>query len=151
MLLSTLAAHDLGYIGLGSLARRLEKTFDSLSRLEKQWGHFFNWYDTRTLKPLPPAYLSTVDSGNFLGCLVALKQGLKEKTSEPVLGPRAVAGLADTFDLIAEPWRRGSPGIERLLQNPPNAFAGWTRWLEELEHEAELRLLKSVLARGSDA
>ena len=88
LLLSTLAAHDLGYIGLGSLVRRLEKTFDSLERMEKHWGHFFNWYDTRTLKPLPPAYLSTVDSGNFLGCLVALKQGLKEKTT------RARAGSA---------------------------------------------------------
>ena len=136
LLLSTLAAHDLGYIGLGSLARRLENTFDSLERMEKQWGHFFNWYDTRTLKPLPPTYLSTVDSGNFLGCLVALKQGLKEKIREPVLGPPVVAGLADTFNLIAEPWRRGSPGIGRLFQNPPKAFAGWTSWLEELEREA---------------
>ena len=55
--------------------------------MEKHWGHFYNWYDTRTLKPLPPTYISTVDSGNFLGCLVALKQGLKEKPREPVLGP----------------------------------------------------------------
>ena len=148
LLLSTLAAHDLGYIGFGSLAQRLEKTFDSLEHMEKHWGHFFNWYDTLTLKPLPPTYLSTVDSGNFLGCLVALKQGLNEKTREPVLGPRVVDGLADTFDLIAGPWRHGSSGVDRLFQNPPNALTGWTRWLEEMEKEASA-LLEGILARGS--
>ena len=83
LLLSTLAAHDLGYIGLGTLVDRLEKTFDTFDRLETHWGHFYNWYDTRTLQPLPPAYISTVDSGNFLGCLVALEQGLKEKLVSP--------------------------------------------------------------------
>jgi cyclic beta-1,2-glucan synthetase len=54
LLLSTLAAHDLGYIGLRALVQRLEKTFDTLDRLETHWGHFYNWYDTRTLLPLPP-------------------------------------------------------------------------------------------------
>ena len=75
MLVSTLAAHDLGYISLGVLVDRLERTFDTLDRMEKHWGHFYNWYETRTLQPLPPRYISTVDSGNLLGCLVALKQG----------------------------------------------------------------------------
>ena len=74
-------------IGLGTLVERLEKTFDTLERLERHWGHFYNWYDTRTLQPLPPAYISTVDSGNFLGCLVALKQGLKEKLGRAGAGP----------------------------------------------------------------
>ncbi len=54
LLLSTLAAHDLGYIGLNPLTDRLEKTLDTFDRMEKHWGHFCNWYDTRTLRPLPP-------------------------------------------------------------------------------------------------
>ena len=49
------------------LVERLEKTFDSLERLETHWGHFYNWYDTRTLQPMPPVYISTVAGGNFLG------------------------------------------------------------------------------------
>ena len=56
--------------------QRPDNTFD---RMENHWGHFLNWYDTRTLQPLSPAYVSTVDSGNMLGCLIALKQGLREK------------------------------------------------------------------------
>ena len=65
----------------GTLVKRLERTFDTLEQMEKHWGHFYNWYDTRTLQPLPPAYISTVDSGNFLACLVALKQGLQREAS----------------------------------------------------------------------
>ena len=53
LLVSTLAAHDLGYIGLGILVERLERTFDTFDRLEKHWGHFYNWYDTRTLQAAP--------------------------------------------------------------------------------------------------
>ncbi|HZW29371.1 MAG TPA: glycosyl transferase family 36, partial [Isosphaeraceae bacterium] len=58
LLLSTLAAHDLGYLSLSTLVDRLERTFATLDRLEKQWGHFFNWYQTQTLQPLPPRYIS---------------------------------------------------------------------------------------------
>ena len=74
--------------GLGTLLDRLERTFDSFDRLEKQWGHFYNWYNTRTLQALPPRYLSTVDSGNLLGCLVALERHSCKRPSEPFAGAR---------------------------------------------------------------
>jgi cyclic beta-1,2-glucan synthetase len=140
LLLSTLAAHDLGYLGFGKLTERLEKTFDTLERLKKRWGHLYNWYDTRTLEPLPPAYISTVDSGNFLGCLVTLQQGLKEKLSEPVVGPWVTAGLADTFRQIKEPARRGVPVIEDLLQERPADLQAWYDWLRRMECQAETLL-----------
>src|SRR5439155_16416856 len=70
--LSTLSAHDLGYLTLPDLATRVGRTFDTLDRLERYRGHFLNWYETTTLHPLPPAYVSTVDSGNLLACLLAL-------------------------------------------------------------------------------
>ena len=51
LLLSTLAAHDLGFLGFRALLDRLENTFETFDRLERYHGHFYNWYDTR---PLPP-------------------------------------------------------------------------------------------------
>ena len=54
LLISTLAAHDLGYINLSNLVERLERTFDTFDRMDKRWGHFFNWYDTRSLQTLSP-------------------------------------------------------------------------------------------------
>ncbi len=102
LLLSTLSAHDFGYLSLKTLLDRLEKTFDTFDRMEKHEGHFFNWYNTQTLRTLPPNYVSTVDSGNLLGCLVTLKQGLLEKAREPIPGPNALAGLVDTLAVLVE-------------------------------------------------
>ena len=101
LLLSTLAAHDLGYLGLKTLLDRLEKTFDTFDRMEKHEGHFYNWYNTQTLRTLPPPYVSTVDSGNLLGCLVTLKQGMREKLNEPVPPPNTLGGLLDTLAMLA--------------------------------------------------
>ena len=70
--------------------------------MEKHWGQFLNWYDTRTLQPLHPAYVSTVDSGNMLGCLIALKQGLREKVEGPLFGPALWMGLDNTLGLLAQ-------------------------------------------------
>src|SRR5262249_41660021 len=70
MPLSPLSAHALGSLALPAVARRLEETFATLEKLELHNGHFLNWYDTRSLQPLYPAYVSTVDSGNLLGCLL---------------------------------------------------------------------------------
>src|SRR5208282_5564737 len=130
---------------------RLEKTFDALEQMEKHWGHFCNWYETRTLRPLPPAYISTVDSGNLLGCLLALKQGLIEKTREPVPGLAVVAGLTDTFRLIDESWRRGTARLEQILQEEPGDLLAWNDWLVRLEREAVGLLARiSEPARGQD-
>ena len=73
-----LAAADLSFIDAQGLLLRVRRTLDSVCRLEKKYGNLLNWYDTRTLRALPPRYVSTVDSGNFLCCLTALSQGLRE-------------------------------------------------------------------------
>jgi hypothetical protein len=75
-LLSTLAAYDFGYITLDGLLTRLESTFTTLLGMQRYRGHFYNWYDTRTLAPLAPRYISTVDSGNLAGYLVTLRAAL---------------------------------------------------------------------------
>jgi cyclic beta-1,2-glucan synthetase len=74
LLLSTTSARDLGYISSLEFVEREELTFATMARLARLHGHFFNWYDTKTLEPLLPQYISTVDSGNLAGHLIAVKQ-----------------------------------------------------------------------------
>ncbi|HEY2839827.1 MAG TPA: cyclic beta 1-2 glucan synthetase, partial [Pirellulales bacterium] len=100
--LSTLAAHDLGYISAAGLCDRLEKCFDTLDRLDRFHGHFHNWYDTQTLQVLHPDYVSSVDSGNLLGCFLTLGHGLAEKAEAKLDQSHCAGGLADTFRLIEE-------------------------------------------------
>lgn len=77
-LLCVLAARDLGFIDVSDMLNRVENTVATVEKLEKWKGNLLNWYDTRTLRPLSPRYVSTVDSGNLACCLVALRQGLLE-------------------------------------------------------------------------
>jgi cyclic beta-1,2-glucan synthetase len=100
-LLSTLAAHDLGYISTGTLVDRLDKTLTTLEGLERYKGHFLNWYDTATLAPLNPRYVSTVDSGNLAGSLIALSQGLLTLIAQPQTLTQRRGGLADAAELLA--------------------------------------------------
>jgi cyclic beta-1,2-glucan synthetase len=137
LLLSTLAAHDMGYLSLPKLVERLQKTLQTLERLPRHWGHFYNWYNTGTLNPLPPHYISTVDSGNLLGCLLALKQGLQEKTREPLWGRAVVTGLTDMLLLVDESRHGRSLRLEACLQEQPDDLVGWDDWLQRLEREAE--------------
>ena len=82
MLLSILAARDFELIDTDLLYDRIDKTLTTIEKLEKWEGNLYNWYDTQTLEVLPPAYVSSVDSGNFACCLVSLKEGLRDYVSE---------------------------------------------------------------------
>jgi cyclic beta-1,2-glucan synthetase len=73
-----LAARDFEFIDTPGLVERLERTVRTIEKLEKWEGHLFNWYDTESLAPLLPVYVSTVDSGNFVACLMTVKEGLLE-------------------------------------------------------------------------
>ena len=95
-LLSNLAARDFGYISAPSAAQRIADTLATMSRMERFRGHFYNWYDTQTLHPMPPRYVSTVDSGNLAGHLITLQQGLLQMIDEPVMTLRVLDGLIDT-------------------------------------------------------
>ena len=99
-LLAPMAAHDLGFLALDAMLGRLEQTLLSVESLERYEGHLLNWYDTRTLAPLAPRYVSTVDSGNLAGALVALAQGCRKFAStSPELAARLddVARRAEDF------------------------------------------------------
>jgi cyclic beta-1,2-glucan synthetase len=151
LLLSTVAARDLGYVGTLELIERLELTLATMSRLERFRGHYLNWYDTRTLEPLSPRYVSTVDSGNLVGHLPAIKQALIEVADDPLFGPRIVEGLADTILLMREEGGRlagirqstGAVTLSHLREEMdrslrlvaegcPVTLTGWSRLFESL-------------------
>ncbi len=102
LLLSELAAYDLGYLGQIGLASWVSNTLDTLERLERHRGHIYNWYNTHTLAPLEPRYVSTVDSGNLAGALVALAIGCERIAKDPPLRPEIRCGLLDAAELLAE-------------------------------------------------
>lgn len=76
-LLAACCAERFGWIDPGALALRLAATLDTVERLDKHRGHLYNWYETRTLQVLAPAYVSSVDSGNLAGHLVAVAQACR--------------------------------------------------------------------------
>ena len=75
-MLAVISAYDLKYIELEETIDTLEKMFNTISKLQKWNGHLYNWYNTHTLEPLIPRYISTVDNGNFIGYLYTVKQFL---------------------------------------------------------------------------
>ena len=81
-LLSALAAMDLNLTGSEQAPTLIANILTTMEKMPKWNGHLYNWYDTRTLKVLEPAYISTVDSGNLVGALIALREGLLEKGEE---------------------------------------------------------------------
>ena len=100
-LLSNLSAHDFGHLGLDGVLLRCEGTIETMEALERFRGHLYNWYDTLTLQPLEPRYISSVDSGNLAGHLLTLRAGLLELRERPVLNPARLAGAADTLALVS--------------------------------------------------
>jgi cellobiose phosphorylase len=147
-LLSELGACDFGYLTPGALLERLERTRSTISRLERYRGHLYNWYDTHTLQPLSPRYVSSVDSGNFCGHLLVLARGLDELGAKPILPISAVDGLGDALRLYADaaPPRAAATvkRVERAIDEHHLSLHTTHAWIGSLRAAArELRLLAS--------
>ena len=97
-LLSILCARDFAWIGTLEAMDRLEATFETLDKMQRFRGHFFNWYDTHDLRPLDPAYISTVDSGNLAGHLLALESACRAWTANPPSAQERMRGIEDTLE-----------------------------------------------------
>ena len=93
-LLSTMSAYDLELIDVATLVERLDGTLTTVDRLEHFEGHLLNWYDTSTLEPLLPKYVSTVDSGNFAAALITLASGLREIAGKQPAAKEQLEALA---------------------------------------------------------
>ena len=101
-LLSTAAAHDFGWTGLADTVDRLEATLATMAFLARFRGHFYNWYGTEDLRPLEPRYVSTVDSGNLAGHLIALANACDTWQTHAAGEAPWRAGLADIAAIAAE-------------------------------------------------
>ncbi len=101
-LLSVASARDFGWIGTIEATARLEATLATMRDLERFRGHFYNWYDTRDLRPLDPRYISSVDSGNLAGHLIALANACREWRGRPIPGERRIAGIKNALELTRD-------------------------------------------------
>lgn len=101
-MLADLAAYDFGYCSGSRLLERTMNTLETLTRMERYKGHFFNWYNTQTLEPLLPRYVSTVDSGNLAGQLLVHATGLRLLADAPVVAPQTCSGLRDTLSILRD-------------------------------------------------
>lgn len=81
-LLAVISSYDLGYETQKNTLELLNKMIDTIYNLQKWNGHLYNWYNIETLEPLRPRYISSVDSGNFVGYLYVVKQFLIQNGQE---------------------------------------------------------------------
>ena len=139
-LLANLSAYDFGYLPAGSLLERTAHTLATMAGLERHRGHFYNWYDTQTLQPLRPAYVSTVDSGNLAGHLLTLRPGLLALLDRPILESRWLDGLGDTLEILEEAAGEAAPAalaqfrkaLESGLASRPVTLAATRRLLDHM-------------------
>lgn len=110
-LLANLTAYDFGYVTAGECIFRTSNTLQTLNSLERYRGHFYNWYDTISLSPLEPRYISTVDSGNLAAYLIILRSGLLEIPDKKISGPEVFNGLRDTINILID-----QPGISSFSE-----------------------------------
>ena len=153
-LLSIVAAHDFGWIGTNETVERLTATLETMKRMEKFRGHFFNWYGTSDLRPLDPRYVSSVDSGNLAGHLIALGNACREMIARPVVDRQWLEGIEDTIALIRE--SIGALTADRrsytvtpkqleevletlppMIQSDPPTVKEVSVWLEQLADESD--------------
>ena len=127
-LLSALAAYDFGYLTLEQLITRLSSTATSIAQMEFYEGHLLNWYDTQSIEPLRPKYISTVDSGNLLASFWAFLQGCRRAVTEPLFDTKSLLGMADAAAIMEGLPPPGLPrgqgrdnlsALGRLFLDPP--------------------------------
>ncbi len=138
-LLSTACARQFGWIGTQDLLARLEATLGTLRQMERHRGHFLNWYDTQTLQPLLPRYVSTVDSGNLSAHLLAVAEACAALARDPhaaVASGQAIERsrlrLQPHLALLPRLLHRAGPpsAIARLLAMTPSMVPGTPTFLD---------------------
>jgi cyclic beta-1,2-glucan synthetase len=117
-LLSVASARDFGWIGTLEAVERIEASMATMGRMDRYRGHFYNWYDTTDLRPLDPQYVSTVDSGNLAGHLIALAGACREWRGPAPAAASRLAGVGDALALA-----RGA--AEALREGRPSQAAAW--------------------------
>ena len=151
-LLSSLAARELGWMGTGEMLRRIEETLGTMSHLEMFRGHFYNWYDTRDLHPLDPKYISSVDSGNLAGHLLALANGCRNRMHTPALDVHMFAGIEDAVALLRDALakagdrKRTQTVTRKQLEKSIDHLAAQLETIPEDAGRWSLRLMESAVS-----
>ncbi len=146
-LLANLSAYDFGYIQAGQLITRTNNALHTMAALERHRGHFYNWYDTQSLQPLQPRYISSVDSGNLAAHLLTLRPGLLALHDNKILGTRLFGGLFDTLRVLADAAAAAPPAalvligqlkkhLESAYDSRPATLAAAQRWLTRMAASA---------------
>jgi cyclic beta-1,2-glucan synthetase len=99
---SALAAYDFGWLPATKFSERCTATLATLDAMERQDGHFLNWYDIDTLMPLNPRYVSSADSGNLLAAFWTLDRAIDEILIRPILSTSCLTGLQTTLSIVRE-------------------------------------------------
>ena len=137
-LMSVLSARDLGYIGTLSTIDKIEHTIRTMNKLDKWNGHFFNWYNTLTLEPLQPMYVSTVDNGNLVGYLITLLQGIEELLKRPLIGKENILGLRDIISVdFGKECVEHQSLLSMLLESDEVSITEWQMLLDDLKGQNE--------------
>ncbi|WP_374829064.1 GH36-type glycosyl hydrolase domain-containing protein [Paenochrobactrum pullorum] len=146
--LSVVAARDFGWIGFDETIRRLSATVDTLEKMEKYQGHLYNWYETDTLNPLQPLYVSAVDSGNLAGHLVTLSSALEEWSEAPSVYLQAdLNGLLDVNDVLEQEIVK-IPDDRRILRplrrRLEERIANFRRAVQTIKKEPETASFRTI-------
>ena len=147
-LLAAMTARDLGFISTSRMIELIDRTVVTMEQLDKWHGHLYNWYDTQSLRPMRPAYVSTVDSGNLIGYLMTLSQGLQDYLRRPLVDQHLEKGIRDTLScagadgvaayaaIIATPNLPGSDLVD---------LAEWNQTLTRLMNDQALDGIKNKI------
>lgn len=98
-LMSAIASYDLHFENLEDTIEFINNEIDSVDILKKWNGHLYNWYDLKTMQPLPPFDISSVDSGNFVGYLFTVKAFLRDCLDES-LDVNTISKIINLIDKI---------------------------------------------------
>jgi cyclic beta-1,2-glucan glucanotransferase len=158
LLNARLSAMDLGFFTLPEFVSDTEKSFEAVDRLPRMNGQLFNWYDTRTLEPVKPRFISSVDNGNLVCCLWTLKQGCLGAVNSPLFPNAVWSGVVDHLDVLEdilrkERWDERLTLVQRLKQRARALGSNLERWAEalpELERDA-IVLDKTLSHAGGEA
>ncbi len=120
----------LGYLTLPEFSQETLRTLSTVSQMQKHRGHLLNWYDTRSLVPLSPSVVSSVDSGNFVASLWTLQQGALDLLHEPLFSRAPADGLLDHLSLLSAQGtipRRNASLVEKSLRQQD-----WLRYVLDI-------------------
>jgi cyclic beta-1,2-glucan synthetase len=135
------AANTFGYLTLPEFVSLTHHSLDTYDRMEKRNGHIYNWYDTRTLAPISPRVISSVDSGNLAASFYTLRSDAESMLRQPLLGPRLWSGIRDQLALLGS--LSASPaGLPAAPAT--DDLRTWVDWCLEAQHSSAFSAVRQA-------